>query len=72
MAELESTLEKRLIEQLCCGESQWTYRPDIRTEAQLWDNLRYIIEQNNKDILNDIPLSDSEFAKVKNDLGHEQ
>lgn len=70
MAELESVIEKRLIEQLCCEESQWTYRPDIRTEEQLWNNFKFILEQNNKAKLNDIPLSDSEFAKVKNDLSH--
>ena len=34
MAELESVIEKRLIDQLCCDESQWTYRPDIRTEQR--------------------------------------
>lgn len=70
MAELEAVIEKRLIDQLCSGESQWTYRPDIRTEEQLWNNFKYILEQNNKAKLNDIPLSDSEFAKVKNDLSH--
>lgn len=70
MAELESVLEKRLIDQLCCEESQWTYRPDIRTEEQLWNNFKYILEQNNKAKLNDIPLSESEFAKIKNDLSH--
>lgn len=70
MAELESVIEKRLIEQLCCDESQWTYRPDIRTEKQLWDNFKYILEQNNKAKLKDIPLSESEFAKIKNDLSH--
>ena len=70
MAELESVMEKRLIEQLCCDEFQWTYRPDIRTEEQLWNNFKYILEQNNKAKLNDIPLSDSEFAKIKNDLSH--
>lgn len=70
MAELESVIEKRLINQLCCEESQWTYRPDIRTEEQLWKNFKFILEQNNKAKLNDIPLSESEFAKVKNDLSH--
>jgi len=70
MAELESVIEKRLIDQLCCDESQWTYRPDIKTEEQLWNNFKYILEQNNKSKLNDVPLSDSEFAKVKNDLSH--
>ncbi len=70
MAELESVIEKRLIDQLCSDESQWTYRPDIRTEEQLWDNFKYILEQNNKAKLNDTPLSESEFAKIKNDLSH--
>lgn len=70
MAELESVIEKRLIDQLCSEDSQWTYRPDIRTEEQLWDNFKYILEQNNKAKLNDVPLSDSEFAKIKNDLSH--
>ena len=36
MAELESVLEERLIAELTGGESQWTYRPDIRTEEALW------------------------------------
>ena len=70
MAELESVLEKRLIDQLCKDESQWTYRPDIKTEEDLWANFKYILEQNNKAKLNDIPLSDSEFAKIKNDVSH--
>ena len=70
MAELESVIEQRLIDQLCSGESQWTYRPDITTEEDLWKNLKYILEQNNKAKLNDPPLSESEFAKVKNDLSH--
>ena len=70
MAELESVIEKKLIDQLCSGESQWTYRPDIRTEEQLWDNFKYILEQNNKAKLNDTPLSEAEFAKIKNDLSH--
>lgn len=66
----ESEIERLLISQLCCDNSQWTYRPDLRTESDLWANFRYILEQNNKARLNDIPLSDSEFAKIKNDLSH--
>ena len=57
MGELESVIEQRLIDQLCGGDSQWTYRKDIRTEEQLWDNFKYILEQNNKAKLNDMPLS---------------
>lgn len=70
MAELESVIEKRLIDQLCSGDSQWTYRPDLRTEEDLWNNFKYILEQNNKAKLDDVPLSESEFAKIKNDLSH--
>ncbi len=70
MGELESVIEQRLIDQLCGGDSQWTYRKDIRTEEQLWDNFKYILEQNNKAKLNDTPLSESEFAKIKNDVSH--
>lgn len=32
MPELESMLENKLIEQLVYGESQWTYRKDLKTE----------------------------------------
>ncbi len=70
MPELESVIEKRLIDTLCTGESQWRYREDIRNEDQLWENFKYILEQNNKAILNDTPLSETEFAKVKNDVSH--
>lgn len=68
MAELEASIEKKLIEQLVSGESQWTYRSDLRTEKDLWENFRYILEQNNKEKLDDIPLSDSEFEQVKNQM----
>ena len=70
MPELEKQIEQKFIEQLCSGESQWTYRPDITTEEKLWANFKYILEQNNKAVLNDTPLSDEEFAKIKNDVSH--
>ena len=47
MPELESMIEQKLIEQLVYGDSQWTYRKDLKTEADLWENFRYILEQNN-------------------------
>ena len=68
MPELESIIEKNLIDQLVLGVSQWTYRPDLKSEKDLWNNFRYILEQNNKDRLNGQPLSDSEFEQVKNQL----
>jgi type I restriction enzyme R subunit len=68
MSELESMIEEKLIEQLIYGDSQWTYREDLKTEEDLWANFRYILEQNNKDRLNGEGLSDSEFEQVKNQL----
>lgn len=68
MPELESVIEKKLIEQLVYGESQWTYREDLKTEEDLWNNFRYILEQNNKDRLNGEKLTDAEFEQVKNQL----
>ena len=68
MSELESMIEKKLIEQLIYGDSQWTYREDLKTEEDLWAYFRYILEQNNKDRLDGEGLSDSEFEQVKNQL----
>ena len=68
MPELEAMIEKKLIEQLVYGDSQWTYREDLKTEEALWANFRYILEQNNKDRLNGEPLSDTEFEQIKNQL----
>lgn len=68
MPELESIIEQKLIEQLIYGDSQWTYRKDLKTEEDLWKNFKYILEQNNKERLNGEPLSDTEFEQVKNQL----
>ena len=68
MPELEKIIEEKLIEQLAYGDSQWTYREDLKTEENLWKNFKYILEQNNKDRLNGEPLSDIEFEQVKNQL----
>ena len=68
MPELEKVIEDKLIEQLVFGESQWTYREDLKTEEDLWKNFRYILEQNNKARLDGQPLTDAEFEQVKNQL----
>lgn len=68
MPKLESMIEQKLIEQLVYGDSQWTYRPDLKTEEDLWANFRYILEQNNKERLDGEPLTDTEFEQVKNQL----
>ena len=68
MPELESMIEKNLIDQLVYGDSQWTYRGDLKTEEDLWKNFKYILEQNNKERLNGESLSETEFEQVKNQL----
>ncbi|WP_414839244.1 type I restriction endonuclease subunit R [Carnobacterium sp. TMP28] len=64
----ESELEKNLINQLISGESQWTYRKDLNTEDKLWVNFREKLERNNKDILNEVNLTEQEFRQVQNEL----
>ena len=68
MAELEQTIEEKLINQLTQGKSQWTYRPDLNDENKLWENIRLILERGNKEQLDGQPLSDKEFEQVKNQL----
>ena len=66
--ELEKLMEDKLIAKLVSGESQWRYRGDLRTEADLWTNFKSKLEHNNKDVLNDVMLTDQEFQQVKNQL----
>lgn len=61
----EEIFEDKLINQLAMGASQWTYEPDIQTEDQLWANFKNILEKNNKDKLDGLPLSEGEFAQIK-------
>ncbi|MCJ7843628.1 type I restriction endonuclease subunit R [Lederbergia sp. NSJ-179] len=64
----EAVLENNLIKQLVNGESQWTYRKDLRTEADLWNNFREKLENNNKDVLDEVPLTEQEFHQIRNQL----
>ncbi|MBP2622639.1 type I restriction endonuclease subunit R, EcoR124 family [Streptococcus oricebi] len=64
----EVEIEKALIDQLTSGQSQWTYRADLKTEAQLWDNFFEKLSQNNSRVLNDVPLTEQEQAQIKNQL----
>lgn len=68
MAELEQTIEQKLINQLTQGKSQWTYRPDLNDEDKLWANIKDILEKNNKEQLDGEKLTDREFEQVKNQL----
>lgn len=64
----ESELERNLINQLTSGVSQWTYRDDLNTEKKLWENFKEKLENNNKDILNDVNLTEQEFRQIQNQL----
>ena len=68
MSESEYTIEQKMINQLTTGISQWTYRKDLDNEEALWQNLKKILENNNKEQLDDTPLTDKEFEQVKNQL----
>lgn len=64
----ESELEDNLIQQLIRGESQWTFRGDLHTEDELWQNFKNKLENNNKDVLNEVPLTEQEFRQIKDQL----
>ena len=68
MAELEQSIEDKLIKQLTEGKSQWTYRPDLNDEEKLWANIKLILERGNKEQLDGTPLTEREFEQVKNQL----
>lgn len=61
-------MEDLLIQQLTLGESQWIYRDDLKTEDQLWNNLKSKLEQNNIDILSNVLITDQEMSQIKNQL----
>ena len=50
------------------GESQWVYRPELNTEADLWDNFFEKLQANNVSVLGDHPLTDQEKRQIKNQL----
>ena len=64
----ESEMERNLITQLVTGISQWTFRPELSSEEDLWANLKEKLEQNNTNVLREIPLTEQEFRQVQNQL----
>lgn len=64
----EAEIEKRLIQVLGEGHNQWNYRKDLKSEDDLWHNLRQKISQNNVAELNDTPITDKEFDMIKTEL----
>lgn len=68
MSKKETTIESELIERLTLGKSQWTYCENLKTEEDLWNNFKNILENNNRDKLNDIPITEIEFKRIKNQI----
>ncbi|WP_313185082.1 type I restriction endonuclease subunit R [Lacrimispora sp.] len=64
----EKQIENTFIDILTMRENQWTYRSDIKTESQLWENLRGHINRINLARLEGVLLTDNEFKQVRNEL----
>lgn len=64
----ETEVERRLIEVLGEGHNQWNYRPDLKSEEDLWKNLRKIITKNNLSEIGEHPITDKEFETIKIEL----
>ncbi|MEK4713576.1 type I restriction endonuclease subunit R [Sporosarcina sp. FSL K6-5500] len=64
----EAEVERRLIQVLGEGHNQWNYRSDLKSEADLWKNLRLKITQNNLSEIGEHPLTDKEFDTIKIEL----
>ena len=70
MQQQELQMEDKLIQQLTRDESQWTLREDIKTEDDLWDNFFTILQNNNRAVLNGVPLTANEKASIKAQINH--
>ena len=66
----ELQMESKLIQQLTRDESQWTLREDLKNEDDLWNNFFTILQNNNRQVLNDVPLTDNEKASIKAKINH--
>ena len=66
----ELEIERELIKVMGEGYNQWTFREDLKSEADLWNNLREKISRNNVSELGDYPITDNEFEKIKTELLH--
>lgn len=64
----EAEVEARLIEVLGEGHNQWTHRKDLKSEDDLWKNLRQKITQNNLSEIGENRITDKEFEMIKTEL----
>lgn len=64
----EIEVERRLIRVLGEGRNQWNYRTDLKSESDLWKNLRQKITQNNLSQIGEYPITEKEFEKIKTEI----
>lgn len=64
----ELDIERDFIRILSEKENQWRYRPDIKTEADLWGNFFSHLDRLNVAVLKDIKLSIKETKKIQVEL----
>lgn len=65
MADKEAILEDKLIHELSTGDSQWTYRADLKTEDDLWANIREKLSNMNVRKLDGHPITEQEMTQIK-------
>ena len=64
----EAKMEKTLIERLTKDANQWRLREDLKTIPQLWANFFQILEDNNRDQLHDVPLTQNEKETIRTQI----
>lgn len=61
----ELSIESQFIHILSEQENQWRFRPDLKTEADLWVNFRMHLNRLNTAVLEGLMLTDLEFERVR-------
>ncbi|AOT56400.1 type I restriction endonuclease subunit R [Weissella soli] len=61
----ELSIESQFIHILSEQENQWRFRPDLKTEADLWINFRMHLNRLNTAVLEGLMLTDLEFERVR-------
>ncbi|MBI0022264.1 DEAD/DEAH box helicase family protein [Lactobacillus sp. W8172] len=64
----EAQMEKNLIDHLTKEANQWRLREDLKTIPQLWANFFQILEDNNRDQLHDVPLTQNEKESIRTQI----